>query len=90
MMWVQSVPSVVAVVRAVLLLATRGVVLPRGNKRRDFIDRCESPLRCAADCGICLWVCRCIGKLRTLSPVPLAGAFVWAPLPPPLAPCRCP
>jgi hypothetical protein len=29
-----------------------GVVLPRGNVRRDFIDHCESPLRCETDCGI--------------------------------------
>jgi hypothetical protein len=27
-------------------------VLPRGNVQRDFIDRCESPARCATDCGI--------------------------------------
>ena len=27
-------------------------MLPRGNVQRDFIDRCESPARCATDCGI--------------------------------------
>ena len=53
-----------------------GVVLPRGNVRRDFIDRCVSPLRCATDCGMVS-----VGAVAsaspyarcTFSPVPLAG-----------------
>ena len=62
-----------------------GVVLPRGNVRRDFIDRCESPLRCATDCGIVSVGLPCIGK-PPLQGTPLAlspwrGFCLGAPAP---------
>ena len=61
------------------------VVLPRGNVRRDFIDRCESPLRCATDYGI-VSVGLPLHRQAPLqgapfSPVPLAGLLFGRPCP---------
>jgi hypothetical protein len=51
------------------------MVLPRGNVRRDFIDRCESPARCATDCDmvVSMGLLVASGKPMNLSPVSLAG-----------------
>ena len=50
-------------------------MLPRGNVQRDFIDRCESPARCATDCDmvVSMGLLVASGKPMNLSPVSLAG-----------------